>query len=94
MRSNLERSSVLTVAGSYIRVGLKFERAFSMRSSPALKRSSLVKNALTPQLQKCLSAAQQTRLFSIWKVVRNPPKKNGNLGQKGSLNLHFSYGWS
>ena len=59
--------------------GLKFECAFSMYSSPALKRSSQAQNAFVPcaksvrlQHNKCIHL-----LFGRWS--RKPPKKKQEL---------------
>ena len=65
--------------------GCKFEHAFSMLSSPALRCSSPAQNAFV-FIAECVRLQHNTRvrlLFGSW--FRNPPpppKKNRNYGEK------------
>ena len=71
----------MEVAGSQlcVCVWLKFERAFSTRSSPA--RNGFVSSSIT-------------RSSSNQKLVQKPPKKEQKLGKKVSVKLDFKLGWS
>ena len=63
-------------------VGLKFERAFSLCSSPALKHSSLEQNAFVPRTKSVhLLHNKHVRLL-LGRLFRKPPKQNRIQGKK------------
>ena len=69
-------------------IGL-YERAFSKRSSPALKRSQLAQNAFVSRTESVrFQHVRRVRLlFGSWYI--NPPKRT-ETREKVSVKLHFS----
>ena len=69
MSSNSGDKFCLNVVGSYMCscVGQKFERAFTTRSCPAIKRSSLYSaKRVLPLRQKCWSARSMINAFVFY----------------------------
>ena len=79
----------LKVASSYMcrYVGLKFERAFSTRSPPALKRSSPAQNGFFPHTKSVHLQCNKRVCLLFGRCFRKPPKKNRNQEKKVSQNF-------